>query len=434
MRNLSIIRLISFFFIIALAVINISFIIEYKRQIKDIEYFTFRRFMMGMRTIGEEPKNRDALLANLGIKFSAISKSEIRVNGKKLLEDSYCDMISYHNKLYFVPRDPPPPKNSIVKIMLLAGITPKTNGETISMDDRPALENLEDVSLNRLWVLWGIINVVTITFFITVLRKLLRLKSLKNSIRAFGESKTFQKITVDSSDELGEIATEFNITMEKVHLLKEARTLFLRNILHELRTPVMKGKILAGIIKDTEFQAPLRQIFIRQEVLLGEMVKVEKLTSDEWILLTKEYRLVDIIDHAVDLLLIQDTTRIYINAQDDTPIIMADFELFSTAIKNLIDNALKYSKADVIIDISENNLKIASVGEMIPQERLDFTRAFNREVESTNVGLGLGLYIANQIFLKHNCFLSYKHENNTNCFLIHFTAIAKNLLEFRNEK
>lgn len=390
--------------------------------------------MMGMRTIGEEPKNRDALLANLGIKFSAISKSEIRINGKKLLEDSYCDMISYHNKLYFVPRDPPPPKNSIVKIMLLAGITPKTNGETISMDDRPALENLEDVSLNRLWVLWGIINIVTITFFMMVLRKLLRLKSLKNSIRAFGESKTFQKITVDSSDELGEIATEFNLTMEKVHLLKEARTLFLRNILHELRTPVMKGKILAGIIKDTEFQAPLRQIFIRQEVLLGEMVKVEKLTSDEWILLTKEYRLVDIVDHAVDLLLIQDTTRIYINAQDDTPIIMADFELFSTAIKNLIDNALKYSKADVIIDIYENNLKIASVGEMIPQERLDFTRAFNRKVESTNVGLGLGLYIANQIFLKHNCVLSYKHENYTNYFFIHFTAITKNLLKFRNEK
>jgi len=433
MRNLSIIRLISLFFIIALTVINISFIIEYKRQIKDIEYFTFRRFMMGMRTIGEDPKDRDALLSNLGIKFSNIPKKEIRAGGKKLLEDSYCDMISYHNKLYFVPRDPPPPKNSMVKIMLLAGITPKTNGETISMDDRPALENLEDVSLKRLWVLWGIINVVTIIFFITVLRKLFRLKSLKNSIRAFGESKTFQRITVDSSDELGEIATEFNLAMEKVHLMKEARTLFLRNVLHELRTPVMKGKILAGIIKDTEFKAPLRQIFIRQEVLLGEMVKVEKLTSNEWILLTKEYRLVDIIDHAIDLLLIHDTTRIHINAQDDTPIIMADFELFATAIKNLIDNALKYSKDTVTLDIYPHKMTISNSGEKIEEERLDFTRAFNREVEDTNAGLGLGLYIANQIFLKHNCMLTYRYENDTNYFVIHFTAMPKNLLEFKNE-
>ena len=424
MRNISIIKLISFFFILALVVINISFTIEYNRQIKDLNYFTFQRFMMGMRTIGEEPQNKDDLLAELGIKLSDTPKNEIRTNGKKLLEDSYCDMILYHNTLYFVPRDPPPPKKSMVKIMLLAGIAPKSDEEVISMDDRPALENLENFSLNRLWILWGTMNVVTVIFFIIVLRKLLRLRNLKSAIRAFGDQTTFQEIPVDSKDELGEIAAEFNLAMKKIHLLKESRTLFLRNILHELRTPVMKGKILASIIKDDEFKGQLRQIFIRQEVLLGEMVKVEKLASNEWVLSTKEYRLVDILDHAIDLLLMHDTKRICINAEDTTPILMADFELLATAVKNLLDNALKYSKNDVIVDICPDHISICSDGEKIPEQRLDFTRAFNRDIESTSIGLGLGLYIANSIILKHSFDLLYHHENGKNYFRIFFQPIS----------
>jgi len=420
MRNLSIIKLVSLFFILFLAIINFSFIVEYERQIADLRYFTFQRFMMGMRTIGDEPSDRDETLQKLGIKLSDANKTIIRQNGQKILEDSYCDMILYQDKLYFVPRDPPPPKKSMVKIMLLAGITPSSDQEAISMDDRPALENLENFSLNRLWVLWGTIDTVIILFFIIVLRKLLRLRSLKSAIRAFGDANLSEEIPVDSKDELGEIATEFNLAMKKIHLLKEARTLFLRNILHELRTPVMKGKMLASIIKDDEFKGQLRQIFVRQEILLGEMVKVEKLASNEWVLVAKEYRIVDILDHAIDLLLIHDTKRICIHAQEITPIILADFELLSTSIKNLLDNALKYSKEDVIVEIHLDHISICSQGEQIPQQRLDFSRAFNRDVESTSIGLGLGLYISNTIILKHHYQLKYFYEKGTNYFKIYF--------------
>lgn len=425
MRNLSIIKLISLFFVMALVVINVSFAIEYKRQIQDLEYFTFQRFMMGMRLREHEDINITESLAKIGVKNSDVSKKEIRENGKKILEDSYCDMIEYHDKHYFVPRDPLPPAKSLLRIMLIAGIPASTEGDTISMMDRPALENLETFSLNRLWFLWGIINVVTVVFFTIVLRKLLRLRSLKRSIRASGDASTFQEITMDGHDELGEIAAEFNLAMKKNYRLKEARTLFLRNILHELRTPVMKGKILSSLLKDEEFKGQLRQIFIRQEVLLGEMVKVEKLASNEIVLATKEYRLVDILDHAIDLLLVQDTTRIEINAQDETPILIADFELFATAIKNLLDNALKYSNDAVTVDVFPDNLRICSTGEPISPSRLDFTKAFNRDVESTRAGLGLGLYITHQITQKHHFKLAYFHEEGKNYFSLFFTPLMR---------
>lgn len=425
MRNLSIIKLISLFFIIALFVINVSFIIEYKRQIKDLEYFTFQRFMMGMRIMGQNPPDQNVLLKKLGIQISDVSKDEIRQNGKKILEDSFCDMIEYNQTLYFVQRNPPPPRKSLATVMLLAGISSQSNDEVIAIEDRPAIENLEAFSLSRFWILWATIDIVTMICFSVILRKLLRLHSLKRSIRASGDTPNFQEIPIDSHDELGEIAAEFNLAMYKLHRMKEARTLFLRNILHELRTPVMKGKILSSIIKDDEFKGQLRQIFVRQEVLLGEMVKVEKLTSNEWTLATKEYRLVDILDHAIDLLLINDTNRIHINTEENTPVLMADFELLATAIKNLLDNALKYSKKQITIDIFPNKISISSDGAEIPKQRLDFTRAFNRDIESTSTGLGLGLYIANQITLKHLYQLIHYYENNKNYFCIIFTPIQR---------
>ena len=86
----------------------------------------------------------------------------------------------------------------------------------------------------------------------------------------------------------------------------------------------------------------------------------------------------------------------------------------------MIDNALKYSSDKVIVRIDKSALCISSVGDELEPERLEFDRAFNRRVETSNSGLGLGLYIANQIFKKHGHTLKYKHENGKNNFMIYF--------------
>ena len=65
----------------------------------------------------------------------------------------------------------------------------------------------------------------------------------------------------------------------------------------------------------------------------------------------------------------------------------------------MIDNALKYSSDKVVVTIDKSALCISSVGDELEPERLEFDKAFNRRVETSNSGLGLGLYIANQ-FLK----------------------------------
>ena len=422
MRNISIIKLISFFFFAALVIVNLAFFIESKRQIRDAEYFTYQRFMLGMRIRGQEDGNITKQLAQIGLKNSDLDPNEIRQNGEKIFSDSYADMIRYNKKLYFVPRFSSIDPKMFSRIMDAAGLNISIKDD-IAKNDLP-LENLEEISSHNIWILWLIVNIVMAAFFIVVLKKLLRLRNLKNMIRRAGEEDKFRLIKVEANDEIGQIASEFNTTMQKIDAIKQARALFLRNILHEFRNPIMKGRIMADmiaeILQDDKFKSRLKQIFIRLEMILGEVVKVEKLVSNQWELKKNKHRVIDIVDHSVDMLLLKDTSRIEVRADAEISAVEVDFELYATGIKNLIDNALKYSSEKVVVSIDKNALCISSVGDELDPERLDFNRTFNRKFETSNSGLGLGLYIANQIFIKHGHTLKYKYEDGKNIFLICF--------------
>jgi len=420
MGSISIVKLISFFFFVALITINSAFFIESDRQIRDAEYFTYQRFMLGMRIRGQEDGNTTQQLEQIGLKDSSLNPSEIRQNGEKIFSDSYADMIRYNKKLYFVPRFFSVDPEMLSQIMAAAGLAPSRS--SIIRNGVP-LENLKELSSPRIWILWFIVNSVMMAFFIAVLRKLLKLRNLKNFIRKAGEKDKLEPIKIDANDEIGQIASEFNATMQKINTMKEARALFLRNILHEFRNPIMKGRIMTDMIdellQDDKFKNILKQIFIRLEITLGEVVKVEKLVSNEWGLKKNKHRVIDIIDHSIDILLLKDTSRIEVRADNEISAVEVDFELYATGVKNLIDNALKYSSGKVLVSIDKNTVCISSIGDKLEAERLDFERAFNRKVEASNSGLGLGLYIANQIFKKHGHTLKYKYEDGKNNFLIY---------------
>lgn len=422
MRNISIIKLISFFFFAALVVVNLAFFIESKRQIRDAEYLTYERFMLGMRIRGQVEGNAAKQLAQIGLKNSELDPIKIRQGGEKIFSDSYTDMIRYNKKFYFVPRFSSIDPKMFSRIMDAAGLNISSEND-IAKNDVP-LENLEEISSHNIWILWLIVNIVMAAFFIVVLKKLLRLRNLKNMIRRAGEEDKFKLLKVEANDEIGQIAGEFNTTMQKIDAIKQARALFLRNILHEFRNPIMKGRIMADmiaeILQDDKFKSRLKQIFIRLEMILGEVVKVEKLVSNEWELKKNKHRVIDIVDHSVDMLLLKDTSRIEVRADGEISAVEVDFELYATGVKNLIDNALKYSSGKVLVNIDKNAVCISSTGDELEPERLEFERAFNRKIETSSSGLGLGLYIANQIFKKHGHTLKYKHEDGKNIFMICF--------------
>ena len=102
----------------------------------------------------------------------------------------------------------------------------------------------------------------------------------------------------------------------------------------------------------------------------------------------------------------------------DEPHVTADFEYFSIALKNIIDNALKYSQTPPLVQVRENSLSVCSSGEALHNYLKNMDRIFNRPYESGSGSLGLGLYIANAIVTRHGYRLDYTHNEGMNCFTI----------------
>lgn len=84
--------------------------------------------------------------------------------------------------------------------------------------------------------------------------------------------------------------------------------------------------------------------------------------------------------------------------------INADEILIGIAISNLIENALKYSQEDVIIEINENSISIIDKGIGISQENLEniFKKYYRATSNNWNNSLGLGLFIVKSILNVHN--------------------------------
>ena len=98
-----------------------------------------------------------------------------------------------------------------------------------------------------------------------------------------------------------------------------------------------------------------------------------------------------------------------------------DYSLLIVAVKNLVDNALKYSKdAKVNIKISSEYLEIKNLGmHNTPLDINKLLEPFKQEDESSG-GMGLGLYLIHEIIHKHHFKLEYTFLDRHHLFRIVF--------------
>ena len=264
-------------------------------------------------------------------------------------------------------------------------------------------------------ILTILLNIVFISFYIFLIKKLEPLQKLKKDIVQFSQGNLNIDTSSDGKDEISELSNEFNNAIKEIRQLTESRNLFLRNIMHELKTPITKGSLVSDMMADGKHKDSLKRAFARLQYLLHEFAKIEQLTSKNIKLKKDNYRVIDMIDQAIDILMLE-RDQIEFNFKENL-IVNVDFQLFSLAIKNLIDNGMKYGKSKVIIDIDKNYLAIRTDGDKLPKDLDEYIKPFNRESQ-TSQSLGLGLYIVQNILNVHNLELKYKYENNQNIFYI----------------
>ncbi len=272
---------------------------------------------------------------------------------------------------------------------------------------------------NLIWfVLFVLVDMVLLWFYLFLMKKLKPLLLLKKKIRNFSNGKLIIEKELIYKDEISEVSNEFNNALIKIKELRESRNLFLRNIMHELNTPITKGKLISDTLASSRRKEILQKVFYRLEYLLIEFSKIEELTSGKITLKRANYRVLDVLDEAFDLLLL-DNNKINVSSVDVS--IDVDFQIFSIALKNLIDNALKYnSNGNPELLISHSSISISNKGRALKKDINEYYKPFNREYESINEGLGLGLYITKNIIDVHGYKLNYTYEKGIHTFVIDY--------------
>ncbi|MDB4018970.1 ATP-binding protein, partial [Aquiluna sp.] len=203
--------------------------------------------------------------------------------------------------------------------------------------------------------------------------------------------------------------------------LETTRRDFVANVSHELKTPIGAISLLTEAISGAQddpdtirkFSDSLQKEAQRLGSLVQELMELSRVQGANLVETAKELDLSQVIADAVDRnLVLAEKRRVrLITGSHESTKLVGDYEMLTTAVRNLVENAIAYSDSGsqvgiglkVIDGIAEIAVTDSGIG--IPedeQERI-FERFYRVDPSRSRVtgGTGLGLSIAKHAATNH---------------------------------
>ncbi len=215
-----------------------------------------------------------------------------------------------------------------------------------------------------------------------------------------------------------------------MQIIQEQKRTELTNALaHDIKTPLL---VISGYayslkenIDDNERDSYIGKILEQTEDINGmvhKMLDLSKLDSYSVKLNRVEFDLYELVKSVVDKYVMLPDGKSFSITRNGKNNVFADKELIKTAVENLVDNALKYSPKNSVIEITVNNdsFMIKNPCENLTKSDLkDISKAYVRKDKSRHQkGNGLGLSIVESILNLHNAKSSIKLENDNYVFSV----------------
>lgn len=254
-----------------------------------------------------------------------------------------------------------------------------------------------------LWLL-GVVGLAVIVGVFPVIRHLMkRLEMLRQGVQQFGEGDLGTRIAEKGTDEVAELSRQFNRAAERIETLVHSHKTLLANASHELRSPLARirmGLELSGTAQTQTGVSGLAEIqrnIAELDQLIDEILLASRLDLTEHRPETLEP--VDVLGLAAE-----EAARIGAELDVLTPVagtdVQGDAKLLRRAIRNLLENARRYSQGEIELVLQSDPtaivMRIMDRGPGVPQahkERIfePFYRAPGASERSGGVGLGLSL-------------------------------------------
>ncbi len=267
-------------------------------------------------------------------------------------------------------------------------------------------------------------------------------KTQKDEIGELAESLSTLSMNLKTAlSELNEKNRLLEEDVLKSQKLENQRKDFIRDISHELKTPItlIQGYtegLIDGINEENkeEYLSIILDESKNMEKLVKDMIELSYTESDAFNLNKTEFNLSKALVNCAAPFLDYHNEKIsfHFNIEDQF-LVTADLNKLSTAIRNIIKNAITYTElqeeAEVNVSLYEENkeliMKISNSPAHIEEEELEniwlqfYKKDKSRQRKDGSSGLGLS--IIRNILEKHQLPYSLMNESNGVAFVIRFT-------------
>ncbi|HEX4386138.1 MAG TPA: HAMP domain-containing sensor histidine kinase [Myxococcales bacterium] len=244
------------------------------------------------------------------------------------------------------------------------------------------------------------------------------LTKLSAAARALGGGDLTARANLKRNDELGDVAIAFDEMAVRIEQLVRGQRELLANVSHELRTPLARIRMALDLAAEGSAEEAAEQL----SGIAGDLAELERLTND----ILASARL-ELASGAPPLRLTRSNIRqllddvnsrfrtrypsraLTIDNGTGEAEVEIDRMLLRRALDNLLDNAARYSDAEIalkafpenkhlVVEIKDQGVGIAA--EDLPQLFTPFFRA-DRSRGRKSGGLGLGLVLSRRILEAH---------------------------------
>ena len=272
-------------------------------------------------------------------------------------------------------------------------------------------------------IVLAIIFVIGLYFFIH--RYLKPVQLMKNRIEALKKGDLESRINIIGEDELADLSQSMNKLIEDINILLENKHQLLLEVSHELRSPLARMQFLIELLPKHNNIKKLKEEIYFLEGMIDNLLLSDRLSMPYSTLDYNKIQTSAIVQKVLDLFP-NTKEKIIINNSIPNDEIRVDETKFIIALRNLLDNAVKYSEnKNIDLIIEKNNyikFHVKDSGAGISDENIEkIVEPFFKGDETNEVkGFGLGLTICKKIIESHNGRLSIQSElGNGSIFTLH---------------